>query len=445
MKSCSLEKVNGMLSHEGIRGEVIVMMNKDVEYRSQSRPILVGAVALLWIVTTAQFSLAETAELAQPWSLVLPGAEGDLPTLTRRRNETPLAEPPGEAILVDDSEGSDTGVTGARFALATTPVEVAPTRAAELLASARQGAVVAKSAGDLNDVIEQCRRALDENPNTITAKGLHRLAAWASNRRGELLAKAGDDHAAFEQFQNAITHDPACWEALHNRGVTLARYSQTTDALADFNQVVLLAPQFSVARQNRGEIHRQLGRWKDAIADYTVAIERTPNDAMLYAARGHAWRQLGNTHKAANDYGQAIQLDGTLAEAYAGRGNLFAGEGYFEQAVEDFKKALEYDARSAVIYKSVAWLLSTCPQSEFRSRSKGLEAADRVRQLMGEEDPMVLDLLAAAHANAGKFREAIAFEQRAILLAGVEENFAFKQRLELYRSGKPFRTPKITR
>ncbi|MGI9456965.1 MAG: tetratricopeptide repeat protein, partial [Aeoliella sp.] len=346
-------------------------------------------------------------------------------------------EPEGPAFLVDDSRSD--------VELATVQVEEVPSRATQMLVEARDRAIRARSVGDLNDVVEQCQQALAVRPNMPTAAALTRLAAWAYNRRGELLAEAGDEHSAFEQFQQAIELDPDCSDALHNRGVTLARYSRNADALADFNRVIALSPGFAIALHNRGEILSQLGRWQEAVDDYTAAIDALPDDATLYAARGHAWRQLGKTTEAASDYGVALRLDGTLADAYAGRGNLFAEQGYFEQAVEDYKQALQFDARSATTYRSVAWLLSTCPRSELRSKKKGIEAAERARKLLGDDNPVVLDTLAAAYANAGQFREAITYEQRAIVLIDAERKQAYEYRLALYRKGRPYRTGNVGR
>ena len=291
----------------------------------------------------------------------------------------------------------------------------------------------------MSDVVEQCRRAMNEQPTPATANGLVRLIAWACNRRGELREEAGDEHLAFEDYQQAIQYAPDCWEALHNRGVTLARYSRNEDALEDFDQVVTLAPDFVLARRNRAEVLCQLGRLQQAIADYSAAIQTMPNDASLYAARGYAWGQLGKTTKAASDFRRALQLDATLAEAYEGRGNLFAEKGYFEQAAEDFKQALKLNPQSGTTYQSVAWLLSTCPMAEYRSEAKGLIAAKKAQQLLGGNSPVLLDMLAAAHANAGEFHKAITYEQQAIVLATDDKKATYQNRLALYRNGQPYR------
>lgn len=345
-------------------------------------------------------------------------------------------EPPGEAVFIDDEPPSINKV----IELAVANVELAPPRATALLVVARELAVEAKTIADFANVIDQCHRAIDANPDKPTALALANLAAWAHNGRGELVAEDGDEHAAFEDFQEAIRLNPNCWPALHNRAVTLARYAKQVEALADFDRVVDLAPDFAVARYNRGELLSELGRWQEAIDDYTAAIEAMPNGAAVYAARGHARHQLGQTAAAASDFNTAIRLDANLASAYLGRGNLYAAEGLYEQASDDLEQALRLDPHSAQAYLCVAWLLSTCPLDEYRSADKAVEAAHRASRLLGEENPTVLDILAVAYAGAGNFDKAIAYQARAIVLATNDDREAYQARLALYRQRKPYRT-----
>lgn len=346
-------------------------------------------------------------------------------------------EPPGEAVFVqDDPEPSADQV----IQLAIANVERTPSRAAALMVVARELAVEAKSMGDFSDVIHQCHRALDAGPDPNTAAALGDLGAWAYNRRGEIRLDMGQEHAAFEDFQEAILLDGDCWPALHNRGVTLARYGKHAEALADFDRVVVLAPDFTVARHNRAEAFSQLKQWSEALDDYTAVLDILPDEPGVYAARAHAHQQLGDTSAAATDYNQAIRLNPSLADAYVGRGSLYAAEKMYEQAAADLQQALRLDPRSIGGYRSTAWLLSTCPLPRYRSSEKAIEAAERLAQLLGKEEPIVLDTLAVAYAGAGEFARAITYEQQAIVLAtNSKDKSAYAERLSQYRKGLPIR------
>ena len=64
-------------------------------------------------------------------------------------------------------------------------------------------------------------------------------------------------------------------------------------------------------------------------------------------------------------------------------------------------------------------------------------------QLTGGKEPAILDALAAAYAEAGRFTDAVQTARRALDLA-VQSNEpqlagALRGRLALYEAGKPFR------
>ena len=68
-----------------------------------------------------------------------------------------------------------------------------------------------------------------------------------------------------------------------------------------------------------------------------------------------------------------------------------------------------------------------------------------MRPSSGSQFPSVLDTMAAAYAEAGRFDEAVKAEQRAVESADQagEKGRAAKlrQRLQLYESRQPFREP----
>ena len=94
--------------------------------------------------------------------------------------------------------------------LAMAHVELAPPRSVTLLAAARELAVDAAAVNDFTAVIDQCHRASMRSPTSprSCASALATLASWACNRRGELSAATGDEHAAFEDFQERFGCSP---------------------------------------------------------------------------------------------------------------------------------------------------------------------------------------------------------------------------------------------
>jgi tetratricopeptide (TPR) repeat protein len=93
------------------------------------------------------------------------------------------------------------------------------------------------------------------------------------------------------------------------------------------------------------------------------------------------------------------------------------------------------------ILNNLAWLLATCPLAAVRDGAEATAHAQRAKQLWGDV-PEVLDTLAAAYAEAGRFPDALATARRALELAQRQNNRAsvdaLKGRIALYEVGKPY-------
>jgi tetratricopeptide (TPR) repeat protein len=136
---------------------------------------------------------------------------------------------------------------------------------------------------------------------------------------------------------------------------------------------------------------------------------------------------------------QSIRLAPKVSDSYAQRGNLAAERGDFEQALRDFERALELDENSAEAHRALAWLLATCPDPRYRDSGRALASAARAVELAPPGDCAMLDALAAAHADAGNFDEAVRATQDALRTAHAELAAALKFRLALYQQRQPYR------
>jgi len=91
----------------------------------------------------------------------------------------------------------------------------------------------------------------------------------------------------------------------------------------------------------------------------------------------------------------------------------------------------------------MAWLFATHPRAEHRDGAEAVRLAERVCRETGFRIAGHLDTLAAAHAEAGRFAEAVATARKGIALAeqaGQHEQVRrMRPRLDLYLAGKPCR------
>ncbi len=308
------------------------------------------------------------------------------------------------------------------------------------LARAQAAAAHANSVNDLTNVIELCDRGLGQKPSATQQLPLQRLAAWAHNRRGEMLADSQRLDEALRDFQAAIELDPQCSLAFHNRGVTFAQRNQYAAALRDFNRVIELNPGLGIAYRNRAELLSALDRTQDALADYDRALASLPNDAALYLARAHAKQRLGNFAGAAADIEQALKRTPNDAAALVQRGNLAADRGRFADAEKDFRQALKVNPKLAEAHRSLGWLQATCPDAKYRKPDQALASAQRAAEL-SPDDYQVIDTLAAAEASNGNFAKAAELQQKALASAPRNLNNPLQERLAQYQRQQAYRTP----
>jgi hypothetical protein len=87
----------------------------------------------------------------------------------------------------------------------------------------------------------------------------------------------------------------------------------------------------------------------------------------------------------------------------------------------------------------IAWRLATSPEAPPRFARAAVLLADRACQLTQGKDPGFLNTLAAAHAANGNFALAVRWQQEAIRLTGEKCPEDYRDRLELYKQGKPYR------
>lgn len=308
------------------------------------------------------------------------------------------------------------------------------------LVQAQELAGEAPSPDNLTAIIKLCEHAAITDPSPEIVAPAARLASWAHNRKGEQLIDAGQPDIALGEFEIALSIDAENPLALHNRAVTLAQQGKFDDALADFNRVIDLNPGLAIAYRNRAELFAAESKPREAIADYTQAIEREASDPELYRARAYALQQIGERERALADLDRAVQLAPGEPQGYTQRGNLLADAGQYAHAVEDFEQSLAINPDLSETHRSLAWLRCTCPEERYRDSKYALTAAQLAASLSSPDDYLALDVLAAAHANAGDFNRAVNFEHQALQRAPQAAAPPMQARLHLYQQHQPYRT-----
>ncbi len=189
----------------------------------------------------------------------------------------------------------------------------------------------------------------------------------------------------------------------------------------------------------RGNVWQEKGELDNAIKDHTEAIRLGPTDDAAYNNRGNAFSSRGEYDRAIQDYTEAIRLNPRSATKYFNRGNTFASKGEYDRAIQDYTEAMRLDTNEPMYCNALAWLQATCPDERYRNGHAAVEHATKACELSAWKDWNRLDTLAAAHAEAGDFKQAIRWQEKAIELATDEKaKSELRAHLELYKAGRPY-------
>jgi tetratricopeptide (TPR) repeat protein len=323
----------------------------------------------------------------------------------------------------------------------------------------------------------QCRMYADADTLYQTTISRNPACWLAHNNLGMDLLSRGQFDEAVSHFKTALEIKPDFEEAHYNLANALAGRGDVDEAIAHYRKALEIEPDYAIAHNNLGAILFARGRVDEAVAHYTKALAAMPNNAeahnnvgIVLAGRGYLDEAIGHYQKAleinpnfaAAEYDLALALAaaGRLDEAIAryqraleikpdyvgARLNLAAARRKRETiltAINERREAMRSRPNDVALFNDTAWTLASNPNESIRNGAEAVKMAERALPLGGDRDPAVLDTLAAAYAEAGRFSEAINAAKKAIALARGRQNdkLAGKiaARLALYEGGHPYR------
>jgi tetratricopeptide (TPR) repeat protein len=189
----------------------------------------------------------------------------------------------------------------------------------------------------------------------------------------------------------------------------------------------------------------QNSMWKDAYRLATRDSKQHPERWWLQAARAAAAANLNRPKDvldAANAALQKNQGDANplnLAQLYTLRANALNRLNRKSEALVDFQNAIKLTKTDPYSRAGAAWMYATANDASIRNGSLAVALATQGAKLTQWKDDTVLDVLAAAYAEAGDFNSAQKWEGKAILLGSQQDVPFYQHRLLSYQSGKAWR------
>jgi tetratricopeptide (TPR) repeat protein len=318
--------------------------------------------------------------------------------------------------------------------------------------------------GDAAKAVDYLNAALDKHPlysdahynlgNLFAAEGKYAEAAQhyalslrekpdsadAHNNLGGMYVQLGRPKEAMEEFKAALNLLPDFPEAHAQLAGLLAQAGDPADARFHYEEAVRLKPNFVPFRLKLGLILAQNGELDDAIIQFLGATKLDPTNATAYFDLAAAYAAQNKLDAAADNFARASKLAPNNPELWRRLAAIRAMQGKPEEAVKAYREALRLKPEWPAALRDLAWLLATNPNAVVRNGTEAVKLAEHANTLLPNPDPMFLEALDAAYAEAGRFEDAIKTAEKVRQLATALQPIADRaaQRIALYREGKPY-------
>ncbi|MBX3414748.1 MAG: tetratricopeptide repeat protein [Pirellulales bacterium] len=249
-------------------------------------------------------------------------------------------------------------------------------------------------------------------------------------------------------FAAAMDQQPDNPDVRTGYGRVLVKQKKFESALEQFREAVRLAPNEAVSHQLLGTMLFDMGRYDEAVPELTKSLELNPEKGDAQATLGRVQARLGNYAESEAAYAAAIRLDAENPAYRYELGNVLLMQNKFSEAIGSLREALRLRPDWPDAVNVLAWILSTNADDSLRNGAEAVELLERA-QKNTEPDSIalmaLLDTLAAAYAEVGRYDDAVKVQQQSIDLAkklNVEKTLpGMELRLQQYQDRQPYRDP----
>lgn len=286
---------------------------------------------------------------------------------------------------------------------------------------------------------------------------------------------------AIAHFEAALDANPTFHHAAHARAAALRRLGRTAEALESLRALQRRIPDTAELRNTIGSCYYELGRLDEARAEFSLALEINPHLDLALANLGIVNFDMKQYAEAERQFRAALAVSPQLNEGWQRLARAQAAQAKHRDAAESCLKGLRFQADEAALWELLleqvdalesagdvraavavletaigeygdnasllnhfAWLLATGRDDSVRDGARAVKLAGRACSLTND-DPGMLDTLAAAQAEAGQFDAAVRTAERAAaaaLAAGAADLAArIESRKAMYIRGRPYREP----
>lgn len=305
-------------------------------------------------------------------------------------------------------------------------------------------ATVLDRLGRTEEAAEQAARAVAAEPEERPVRLLH----------AKLLAKIGRLEEAEDALSELLAREPDDAEALLALGGALEEQGRTHEALETYGSVLDLpgvrqdpdggrSESRAKAHLLIGQLLGRSGESEESLSHLDAAAALAPDLSEVHLALAAAHGQARRFAAAAASYARAVELDPAQPSSHFGRGTALLLAGREADARRALEESLERLPESLSLRHALARLLAAAEDPAVRDGERALELATEVFQ--GYASVEHGQTVAMAHAELGRFEDAVTWQRRIIQRAeavGREDVLPeLREHLASYLAGEPVRAP----
>ncbi|UCF33255.1 MAG: sulfatase-like hydrolase/transferase [Phycisphaerales bacterium] len=260
---------------------------------------------------------------------------------------------------------------------------------------------------------------------------------------GVVLYNLGRVEEAQRHFEALIDSDPRDVVSYHRLAQCYRQKGDLAKACENLFRTIDLDPENMELRLELGRTLLQAGRTDEAFDILERALDMRPGDVQVGLTYVRALQAHGRQGKALETGQELLESALDNGPLYGEVALLLSRSGRRADAIELLREAYERLPEDWAVANDLAWHLATSPDQSLRDGGEALRLAEQANLATDGGNAGVLDTLAAANAEVGRFDEAIETARRALALARQTqaEELAKKieSRLKMYERHQPFR------